>query len=117
MPITQSDFATLVAEYQHDESWSPNVTKKAISDLAATEDKIPQAYVPVNFIPPEAYALIAAWEASNSTTAGLADHMDIEYASAPVAQDIDNDLAPPKRFSRTFWRSVSRRILASNTEM
>jgi hypothetical protein len=66
----------------------------------------------------EVHALIATSETSNLVTATLFDSMDLDVAMPPVSQSIfdpirrlDN-VSPPKRYYRTFWRSVSRRILA-----
>ena len=76
-----------------------------------------EEYVPVNAIPDEVYALFAAWEASSLTSIDSSDRMDIEEASNPLSANMLGPAqslkkcAPPKRYSRTFWRSTSRRIL------
>ncbi len=76
-----------------------------------------QVYVPVNFIPAEVCAFLAEWEGSYFAKMGSLDHMELELASVPASQNVLepvrclSDLAPPKRFYRTFWRSVTRRIL------
>ena len=73
-------------------------------------------YVPDNVIHLEACALIAAWEAFNSTAISL-NHMDITDAPGDVVPIIDSGLAPPKRYFRTFWRSLSRRVLSFNAQL
>ncbi len=81
-----------------------------------------EEYATVNFIPDEVRAYIAACESSIWTKASQAnssDPMDLDStALVPVSSSIFeparclNEFTPPKRFYRTFWRSVSRRILA-----
>ena len=82
------------------------------------------AYVPVNYIHPEVYALLAAAEAS---AARCANAMDVEvmdqegngYGSTlqsefdvwRVPSCVLLSTAPPKRFYRNFWRSISHRLL------
>ncbi len=80
----------------------------------------------------ELHALIAAWETSTLSTKISSESMDLdlvpEYFSAfseihhtlhkfepsrRVTEDAS--FSPPKRFYRTFWRSVTRRILASSS--
>ena len=74
-----------------------------------------ETYVPVNFINNEVYALIAAWEASEFKREESGE-------AADSALDADRDalyeplrcrptIAPPKRFYRTFWKSITRRTL------
>ncbi len=88
---------------------------------AGLEDISKESYVPVNFISDEVYALIAAWEASSLATSS--DGIDIENASVPLVSASRNnieptrhidDFTPPKRFYRTFWSSISKRIIASS---
>lgn len=81
----------------------------AILEDSSTND----VYVPENDIPDEVLSLIAAWESSNLTFS----RMDSSVSSAPAVICMLEPAAcahfkPPKRFFRTFWRSISRRILA-----
>jgi hypothetical protein len=90
---------------------------------AKTEVKpLNESYVPVNFIPDEALAMIAAWESLNLTASYHSDQMDIDESvlenhvetALPYATVLPYTLsAPPKRYFRTFWRSISRKILES----
>ena len=82
-------------------------------------------FVPVNYISPEVCALLAAAEASaaalhvdafgesvmNQDIHGAewiqASAVDVEYDPERVLPS----MVPPKRFYRTFWRSVSLRLL------
>ncbi len=83
-------------------------------------------YVPVNYISPEVYALLAAAEASaarhaDSLGAGgmelnMGDHGSTLHMQGALDGDCDAErvlpsTAPPKRFYRTFWRSTSLRLL------
>ncbi len=76
-----------------------------------------EEYVPVNFIPAEVYALFTAWEKSNLTTTSLSDHMDFDESSEPaqLMPEPAQYMAPPRRYSRTFWKSLSRRILLASS--
>ncbi len=76
------------------------------------------AYVPVNVISVDVRDFIAAFEA-NWTRANSSDSMDIDESLVPtsLSQNVFeparylDDFASPKRFYRTFWRSMTRRIL------
>ena len=80
-------------------------------------------YVPVNFISPETCARLAAAEESAARCADAMDaSVNLEYtyrvSSARSAVDGCRDplrtltsMAPPKRFYRTFWKSISFRLL------
>ena len=90
-------------------------TKNAVDASSWKED-----YAPVNFIDDEVMMLIAHWEGSAKQASF------IEYASSPMnisdpatlsgsiyepVKRVQALHAPPKRFFRTFWRSMSRRYL------
>ena len=74
----------------------------SISRKAAIQEQ--DVYVPVNYICPEAYALLATfnYQACDS------ERMDVDSCS-PASTS--TSMAPPKRFFRTFWRSISLRLL------
>ena len=130
--MAQSDFASLAASVQEkiaDEMLITNVVEvdciskikeNAVLTLAKCKDEktAEEFYVPVNFIPVEVYAFIAAWDTANSTSTSQSDGMELDGASEPSSQTIFDpprclsELGPPKRFYRTFWRSAARRILA-----
>ena len=104
------------------------VSRSGSSDSAKSATPVQEAYVPVSYICPEAYALLAAAEAS---AARRADDMDAKGTTITVldgAHGLGSTLqsamdgwhgpgsvllkmAPPKRFYRTFWQSVSQRLL------
>jgi hypothetical protein len=94
--------------------------------LSGPEMLSEDAYVPVNYLSPEVCALVAAAEASAARRAlalGAADmQLDmnaqvstLQNQSAPIGwyhPGISlSSMAPPKRFYRTFWRSISLRLL------
>jgi hypothetical protein len=94
----------------------------SISEIAAMMDQ--DAYVPVNYIGPEAYALLAAAEASAARHAAAAEsgvmELDVNSQGSTLQSALDEMydpervltiMAPPKRFYRTFWLSVSLRLL------
>ncbi len=75
-----------------------------------------EVYHPVNFIPTEVYELIRNWELAylkKQDSIQAFDSMDAvssESIFEPMrSMSVSN--APPKRFFRTFWRSVTRRII------
>ena len=83
-------------------------------------------YIPVNEIKPEVLAMLAAWESTKlerqqaqKPDSGLkvvshesSDSFDFErYVPSRCCCTME----PPKRFYRTFWRSISRRIVQNTT--
>ncbi len=82
------------------------------------------AYVPVNYISPEACALLAAAEASAARRTEAFDADDTEHdmnghgSTLQSASDgllgpqcVSQSMPPPKRFYRLFWQSISVRLL------
>jgi hypothetical protein len=126
--MSQSDFELFALENEHQEDTSDasvdDIAKgqKVEREEAELDGKTSkESYVPVNFISDAVYEMIAAWEAASSTTSF--DGIDLDVSSVPLvpvsklsiepARHID-DLKPPKRFYKTFWSSVSKRIIASS---
>ena len=78
-------------------------------------------YVPLNYISPEAYAFLLSAEASAARRAEERD--DVVAAMESDAHDPESNLQnalagwqspslpPPKKFYRTFWHSISLRLL------
>jgi hypothetical protein len=98
------------------ECTNPNIARK---DYRET-------YVPVNYISPEAYALLAAAEASAARRADAVEaevvllNMTEQFSTletescgwrTPGYGRILSSKVPPKRFYRTFWESVSLKLL------
>ena len=127
--MAQSNFTSLAVRV-HDESESQHayVAKVCIhlnknaaltTDVKCEADCMSNVYVPVNFIPDEVFAFLAAWDASHISKTSSPDGMELDTASLPASQDMFeptrrlNDFAPPKRFYRTFWRSMARRVVES----
>jgi hypothetical protein len=116
---TQDDFASLHAAINNHISSHQLVDRESVlpSNKATRHEKCvdEETYTPVNFIKAEVYALIAGWEACKSNPE------ESEEASEFTRDSPSEDLyepsrhipssAPPKRFYRTFWRSVTRRML------
>ena len=76
----------------------------------------PNAYVPVNYISPEARVFLAAAEAAAALLADEMDAGNVTTVQSSLAELHDPDrillsMAPPKKFYRTFWQSVSLRLL------
>ncbi len=80
------------------------------------------AYHPVDFFPDEVYALIRNWELGyskqqESAQALESSSMDLFPDSQSGASYLEPmrcvsvPMPPPKRFYRTFWRSMTRKIL------
>ncbi len=72
-------------------------------------------YVPQNFISQEVYQLFATFErmsvAQREDSAHDEDAMEISTYEADIEHEPTRPLTPPKKFSRTFWRSATRRLL------
>ncbi len=77
---------------------------------ASTQEK----YGPVNFIDDEIYALIERWESSAQQAPPSEVMMPIYLKPHETNYEPMRQLptaAAPKRFYRTFWRSVCRRLV------
>jgi hypothetical protein len=82
-------------------------------------------FCPVNFIPDEVYEMIRTWEQSYLKHQEIADHavgsMHLESfnntrssgSEIESMRCIPANAPPPKRFYRTFWRSLTRRARAA----
>ena len=127
---SQIDFGFLSVPDWQDGSIEPdsmdhNAFSRSGSSSSQKEARPDQdAYVPINYISPEAYAYLVAAEAAAALRADTleADGMDIcaygDAATPHCSQDglhdperILSSMAPPKKFYRTFWQSVSLRLL------
>ncbi len=77
-------------------------------NLTAPKQSRTEDYVPTNDIDPEIFALLAAWEAY------CLDHPQ-SSASTPVYEPYRplSSSDPPKRFYRTFWRGITKRLIKS----
>jgi hypothetical protein len=124
--LAQDDFSALgLAAGKYTNSHSPNDYHEftagdlpsggSLSESACGADEI---YRPVNFIPDEVYEMIWTWEISclkQRELASAVDSMEIDSFSNSRSSDIDYqsipEFAPPKRFFRTFWRSLTRRLV------
>jgi hypothetical protein len=81
----------------------------------------PDAYVPVNYICPAVYDLLAAEAGLGSE----AEDMELDMNGNVLQGALDGrhelarsvpSMAPPKRYFRTFWRSITRRLLHRSTK-
>jgi hypothetical protein len=104
----------------HDAVYSRGGNSSSVESAGMEQDP----YMPVNTISPEVYALLAAADAS---AACCTDAMETSVANLEAtlcvsevhrASDGCRDhpgpltrMAPPKRFYRTFWLSMSLRLL------
>ena len=83
-------------------------------------------YIPVNEIKPEVLAMLVAWE-SAKLERQQAQKPDSAMQVVPLESSDSFEFEryvpsrcchttePPKRFYRTFWRSISRRIVQNTT--
>ena len=96
----------------HDAVLSGKAAKSTGSEKSTCND---EAYVPVNFIEPEVYAMIAAWEAcelkGRASEASSECSLDARQDAVCEPSRCVSITAPPKRFYRAFWRSTTRRML------
>ena len=80
--MAQPDFATLAIK---DELSDESQNHKEFS-IRANRDEGCIPYVPVNFIPEEVCAFIAAWDASTLTTTSSSSDTTLGLASVPFSQ-------------------------------
>jgi hypothetical protein len=81
--------------------------------LADVASACHEKYVPVNFIDDEIYALIERWEScAKEAPSDVTMPVDIKLQD-PIYEPMRQlpTAAAPRRFYRTFWRSVSRRLV------
>ena len=114
--MAQANFDSLAIPIQSAES-SYDQYPQTSADAVIFERK---TYVPVNFIPAEVRSMIEAWELSeikrqqsieaftSTSENAVASILSLEECES---LRICNLGGPPKRFYRTFWRSVSRKLL------
>jgi hypothetical protein len=121
--MVQSDFATF--DFQRkldDEIRSCNTagenSKFSMSEHGDSAQNQKQEHelsidvAPVSFITEEMYSSNAAWESSEMAIPSY-DCMNMDLASDMFEPHrCLKEFTAPKRFYRTFWRSVSRRMLA-----
>ena len=125
--MPQSNFTALAvrvhdeSENQHEyESIHLNTNAVLTTHVKCEADCMSKVYVPDNFIPEEVRAYLAAWDAFYISKTSSPDGMELDTASLPASLDMFeptrrlNDFAPPKRFYRTFWRSMARRVVESS---
>ena len=98
----------------HDEvfySGSPCKERMVLPDL--------NKYVPLNYINPEAYAFLVSAEASAARCAeerAAAMESDADGSGTNLSQNAltgwqSPSMPPPRKFYRTFWHSISLRLL------
>ena len=121
--MSQSDFDSLAIPVQTEDPLFDPCPQKSPE---LSQKKISETYVPVNVIPQAVYAMIAAWEQSELNRQDVMDGSGSAAMTSAASLSgtlslndyepmrICNFEAPPKRFYRTFWRSLARRILESD---
>jgi hypothetical protein len=85
-----------------------------------------ETYIPVNYISPEAYELLAAAEASAARRADAVDAgviaLDVTHRFSTLETELCgwrnpgyernvSSMVPPKKFFRTFWQSMSLKLM------
>jgi hypothetical protein len=123
MDIAQVDFPSLkIAEHSDDLRLDAyqHVGLVTVERMSFLEDG---DFVPVNFIPDAVCIMIKNWELSEleqQNVAKVSHPMgQIGVSSYPGVLNQEDyeptrcmrEFAPPKRFYRSFWRSVSRKLL------
>jgi hypothetical protein len=128
---SQTDFTCLSVPHlqfescQHDATDHDAYSRGGSSSSVKSAEMEQDPYVPVNYISPEACALLAAAEASAARCAEA--YMDASvvniianYPYSRMLCEMDGyrdpqrtltSMAPPKKFYRTFWRSIAMRLL------
>ncbi len=91
---------------------SDELLRASSSDEARSSAKLADVYVPVNEIKEEVYAMLAAWESHALQSPDVA-------AREPYFEPFRclSDAGPPKRFYRTFWRGVTRKLVRKHLDM
>ncbi len=127
--LAQDDFSSGLAA-DHDADGQPLVdfhevttTENGVLPKSESSCEADEIYRPVNFIPDEVHALIRIWELARlrqQESADAVDSMEIESATDSQAKEhvfepirclTETAPPPPKLFHRTFWRSLTRRMV------
>ena len=133
MLASQTEFRLLsVPDMQHETCEHVTMDHDAFSrggssDSAKSACLDKDLYVPVNYISPEACALLLAAEASAARCSEAMDasamQLDLSYCFSALQTALDGVydpertlpmmavMAPPKKFYRTFWQSISLKLL------
>ncbi len=117
----QHDYSCLsVPDWQHAGVMQKLVDHAAFSGSGGSiKLEETNAHAPVNSIPAEAYALLAAVEAyalnrdhgTGNTGVGSVDSDHCILMPSEVSFDSWSFLQSPKKFPRTFWKSIARRLV------
>ena len=115
---------TTSARHSADSSHAQPLPTSETKTLQVSEEQIHE-YVPRNYIGPEVYKMIAAFETWSLQHASILqredamalDHKSLENSEwhfqgnhiEPMSTEIS--WAPPKRFYLTFWRSLARKAV------
>ena len=128
---SQDDFDSLTCPHRHLDGCAHELADHNVFAASESSTKHPKnhsnqqrikdAYEPVNYINDEVYAFMEAWEECASQRAKSSDVSPMDRASSAseaVYEPIRHmqDAVPPKRFYRTFWRSAARRVLRQERE-
>ncbi len=97
-------------ESVHNESSAPiKKSKEDTIEPCLPED---EPYTPINFIQPEIYAMIAAWEQDQlSFTVNMHQSTSNEVGATFEPLRRVESLSAPKRFYRRFWWSTTKQLL------
>ena len=130
--LAQNDFCSLTLSQESDDSKMDLLHHfgTAPQSTARKEQKVccDDSYVPVNFIPESVYSMIKAWELSELGKQDVGEVSDVTVINrmASAGDELNSidyepirflrEVVPPKRFYRTFWRSITRKILESQRE-
>ena len=128
--LPQADFSSLGLVGVHDTDIRPLdgfQELKAVQHAGSTDSLksvkqcgVDESYRPINFISDEACELIWNWERSylkQQETNHSVDTLDVESITNSLQcvfepmRSMSESKPPPKRFYRTLWRLLTRRIL------
>jgi hypothetical protein len=84
---------------------------KNVRNVDVQNVDVSDGYVPVNYICPEVYALFAAWESASRlrvpSDPSIPRTVTMQDPKGTQSQD---SFGPPKRFYRTAWKSLCRKL-------
>jgi hypothetical protein len=130
--LTLPDFQQLsvTKEDGENEAFSPSGSSNfsrsgsSNSQKAGNLVKVQEAYVPSNYISPEAIAFLISAEASAARYADAVDAGVVEFGEKGLRPTLERTLGgfydperivpsmpPPKKFYRLFWQSISQCLL------
>ena len=106
--MAQEMFESLVVAGEFEDPMHDKLSPVDLTNLNGKNITEEDHYIPVNYISEEVVAMIQVWELQRR------DVMEVFCTKLEQYAPLMSQKGPPKRYFRTFWRSIARRVLQCN---